>query len=112
MITDISSLIEVLPNLQTINIRYCSLNDISCLSVYGDLDMLDLEETISQSGDILRLSNPDKKLIALALEFIDKGFDVISIGKIKDIFDGEGITEAYKIKSNHFYMMYFIRIFH
>lgn len=27
-------------------------------------------------------------------------FDVISIGKIKDIFDGEGITEAYKSKSN------------
>lgn len=28
------------------------------------------------------------------------GFDVISIGKIKDIFDGEGITEAYKSKSS------------
>lgn len=28
-------------------------------------------------------------------------YDVISIGKIRDIFDGEGITEAYKIKSNH-----------
>ena len=28
------------------------------------------------------------------------GLDVISIGKIKDIFDGEGITEAYKYKSS------------
>ena len=28
------------------------------------------------------------------------GYDVISIGKIKDIFDGEGITEAYKSKSS------------
>lgn len=28
------------------------------------------------------------------------GCDVISIGKIKDIFDGEGITEAYKSKSS------------
>lgn len=27
--------------------------------------------------------------------------DVISIGKIRDIFDGEGITEAIKIKSNY-----------
>lgn len=27
-------------------------------------------------------------------------YDVISVGKIKDIFDGEGITEAYKSKSN------------
>ena len=26
--------------------------------------------------------------------------DVISIGKIKDIFDGEGITRAYKSKSS------------
>ena len=34
-------------------------------------------------------------------ELKDNGFDVISVGKIKDIFDGEGITEAYKIKSNH-----------
>ncbi len=28
------------------------------------------------------------------------GFDVISVGKIQDIFDGEGITEAYKSKSS------------
>lgn len=31
----------------------------------------------------------------------ENNYDVISIGKIKDIFDGEGITEAYKIKSNY-----------
>lgn len=30
----------------------------------------------------------------------DAGLDVISVGKIKDIFDGEGITEAYKSKSS------------
>ena len=30
----------------------------------------------------------------------DAGFDVISIGKINDIFVGEGITEAYKSKSS------------
>lgn len=30
----------------------------------------------------------------------DAGLDVISIGKIKDIFDGQGITEAYKSKSS------------
>ena len=28
------------------------------------------------------------------------GFDVISVGKIRDIFDGEGITESYKSKSS------------
>lgn len=30
----------------------------------------------------------------------DAGFDVISVGKIHDIFDGEGITEAHKSKSS------------
>ena len=30
----------------------------------------------------------------------DNGYDVISIGKIKDIFDGEGVTEAFKSKSS------------
>lgn len=30
----------------------------------------------------------------------DKGYDVISVGKIADIFDGDGITEANKSKSS------------
>lgn len=30
----------------------------------------------------------------------EHGFDVISVGKIKDIFDGEGVTEAYKSVSS------------
>lgn len=30
----------------------------------------------------------------------DAGYDVISVGKIADIFDGEGITEAHKSKSS------------
>jgi phosphopentomutase len=30
----------------------------------------------------------------------DNNYDVISVGKINDIYDGEGITEKYKIKSN------------
>ena len=30
----------------------------------------------------------------------DKGLEVISVGKIKDIFDGEGITEGFKSKSS------------
>lgn len=36
------------------------------------------------------------------LDFLkENNYDVIAIGKINDIFDGEGITESYKIKSNH-----------
>ncbi|MSA71183.1 phosphopentomutase [Holdemania massiliensis] len=34
-------------------------------------------------------------------ELKDQGFDVISVGKIKDIFDGEGVSEAYKSTSSH-----------
>lgn len=30
----------------------------------------------------------------------DNNFDVISVGKINDIFDGEGITKSYKSKSS------------
>ena len=37
-------------------------------------------------------------------------YSVISVGKIKDIFDGEGITEAYKGKNNHEGMMLTIDI--
>ena len=30
----------------------------------------------------------------------DNNYDVISVGKINDIFDGEGITEGHKSKSS------------
>ena len=36
------------------------------------------------------------------LDFLkEEGYDAIAIGKIFDIFDGEGITEALRTKSNH-----------
>jgi phosphopentomutase len=38
----------------------------------------------------------------------DAGYDVVSFGKIKDIYDGEGITESYKQKSNQHGMENFI----
>ena len=58
-----------------------------------------------KAGAFKRTSNrhdyalkPYGKTVLDALK--EKGLDVISVGKIKDIFDGEGITEAYKSKSN------------
>ena len=33
-------------------------------------------------------------------ELKDAGFDVIAIGKISDIYNGEGVTEAIRTKSN------------
>lgn len=58
-----------------------------------------------KKGEFKRTSNrhdyalkPFGKTYLNALK--DSGFDVISVGKINDIFDGEGITEAYKSKSS------------
>lgn len=58
-----------------------------------------------KKGEFKRTSNrhdyalkPYGKTVLNALA--DAGFDVISIGKIKDIFDGEGITRALKSKSS------------
>lgn len=58
-----------------------------------------------KKGEFVRTSNrhdyalkPYGKTVLDALK--SAGLDVISVGKIKDIFDGEGITEAYKSKSS------------
>lgn len=58
-----------------------------------------------KKGEFKRTSNrhdyalkPSGKTVLNALK--DNGFDVISVGKIRDIFDGEGITEAHKSKSS------------
>ena len=58
-----------------------------------------------KKGEFERTSNRHdyalKPPMKTALDVLkDHGLDVISIGKIKDIFDGEGITEAYKSKSS------------
>ena len=59
----------------------------------------------AKKGEFKRTSNrhdyalkPYGQTVLNALK--DNGFDVISVGKISDIYDGEGITEAYKSKSS------------
>ena len=58
-----------------------------------------------KKGEFKRTSNrhdyalkPYGRTVLNALK--DAGYDVISVGKIKDIFDGEGITEGNKSKSS------------
>lgn len=58
-----------------------------------------------KKGEFKRTSNRHdyalKPYSSTALNALkDKGYDVISVGKIADIFDGEGITEANKSKSS------------
>ncbi len=69
----------------------------------------------SGKGDFTRTSNrhdyalkPFDETVLDALKEAD--YDVISVGKINDIFDGEGITESYRTKSNHHGMEETIRI--
>lgn len=61
--------------------------------------------TGKKKGEFVRTSNrhdyalkPYGRTVLNALK--DAGLEVISIGKIQDIFDGEGITKAYKSKSS------------
>ncbi|TDW25774.1 phosphopentomutase [Breznakia blatticola] len=61
--------------------------------------------TGSKKGEFVRTANRHdyalKPYGPTALDALkDGGYDVISVGKIKDIFDGEGISEAYKSKSS------------
>ncbi len=58
-----------------------------------------------KKGEFERTSNRHdyalKPFSRTALDALrDAGLDVISIGKIRDIFDGEGITQAHKSKSS------------
>lgn len=58
-----------------------------------------------KKGEFVRTSNRHdyalKPTSVTALDLLKaKGFDVISIGKIRDIFDGEGITDSLKSKSS------------
>ena len=60
----------------------------------------------SKAGEFKRTSNRHdyalKPYGKTALDNLKKAeYDVISVGKIVDIFDGEGVTEFYKSKSNH-----------
>lgn len=68
-----------------------------------------------RKGEFKRTSNrhdyalkPFGKTVLDALKA--QNYDVISVGKIKDIFDGEGITDAFKNKSNEDGMNHTIRI--
>ena len=66
-----------------------------------------------KKGNFLRTANRHdyalKPFEDTALTYLkDAGYDVVSFGKIKDIYDGEGITDAYKQVSNKHGMENFI----
>lgn len=68
-----------------------------------------------RKGEFKRTSNRhDYALKPFGKTVLDElkaqNYDVISVGKIKDIFDGEGITDAFKNKSNEDGMNHTIRL--
>ncbi|MGP4042273.1 phosphopentomutase [Gracilibacillus sp. D59] len=69
---------------------------------------------VGQSGNFVRTSNrhdyalkPFGYTVMNALK--DGGFDVIALGKISDIYDGEGVTESIRTKDNDDGMEKFIQ---
>lgn len=72
---------------------------------------------IGTPGQFIRTSNrkdyaltPFERTVLDALK--DDGFDVISVGKISDIFNGAGITESIRTSSNEDGMNKIIRMLH
>ncbi|MFS0822870.1 phosphopentomutase [Bacillus sp. 1P02SD] len=60
---------------------------------------------VGEPGNFTRTSNRHDYALkpferTVMNELSDKGFDVIAIGKISDIYDGEGVTQALRTKSN------------
>ncbi len=60
---------------------------------------------VGEAGHFTRTSNRHDYALkpferTVMNELSDQGFDVIAIGKISDIYDGEGVTQALRTKSN------------
>ncbi len=60
---------------------------------------------VGEPGNFTRTSNRHDYALkpfgrTVMNELKDKGYDVIAIGKINDIYDGEGVTEAIRTKDN------------
>ncbi|MFL0362468.1 phosphopentomutase [Pseudobacillus sp. 179-B 2D1 NHS] len=71
---------------------------------------------VGQPGAFVRTSNRHDYALkpfgrTVMNELKDANYDVIAIGKISDIFDGEGVTESIRTKSNMDGMDQFIRVF-
>ncbi|MDQ0213759.1 phosphopentomutase [Oikeobacillus pervagus] len=71
---------------------------------------------IGEPGNFTRTSNRHDYALkpfgrTVMNELKDRGFDCIALGKISDIYDGEGVTQAIRTKSNMDGMDQFISVF-
>lgn len=108
--TSADSVLQICGNEETMGLetlyRYCSIaRELTMRSEWKVGRVIARPYTGMKKGEFKRTSNrhdyalkPYGNTVLNALK--DADYDVISVGKIKDIFDGEGISEAYKSKSS------------
>ena len=108
--TSADSVLQICGNEETMGLdtlyRYCeAARELTMKEEWRVGRVIARPYTGTKKGEFVRTSNrhdyalkPYGRTVLNALK--DGGLDVISIGKINDIFDGEGITEAYKSKSS------------
>lgn len=108
--TSADSVLQICGNEETMGVdtlyRYCqAARDLTMKPEWKVGRVIARPYTGKKKGEFVRTSNrhdyalkPYGKTALDALKAA--GYDVISVGKIRDIFDGEGITKAYKSKSS------------
>ena len=108
--TSADSVLQICGNEETMGLetlyRYCEMaRELTMKDEWKVGRVIARPYTGKKKGEFVRTANrhdyalkPFGKTALDALK--EAGLDVISIGKIKDIFDGEGITQAYKSKSS------------
>ncbi len=108
--TSADSVLQICGNEETMGLetlyRYCeAARELTMKDEWRVGRVIARPYTGKKKGEFVRTSNrhdyalkPYGRTVLNALK--DAGLDVISVGKIKDIFDGEGISEAYRSKSS------------
>lgn len=108
--TSADSVLQICGNEETMGVdtlyRYCqAARELTMKPEWKVGRVIARPYTGKKKGEFVRTANrhdyalkPYGKTALDALK--EAGYDVISIGKIRDIFDGEGITQAYKSQSS------------
>ena len=108
--TSADSVLQICGNEETMGVdtlyRYCeSARELTMRPEWKVGRVIARPYTGKKKGEFVRTSNRHdyalKPYGTTALNVLkEHGYDVISVGKIRDIFDGEGITQAHKSKSS------------
>ncbi len=108
--TSADSVLQICGNEETMGLdnlyKYCEIaRELTMREEWKVGRVIARPYTGKQKGEFVRTSNrhdyalkPFGRTVLNSLK--DAGYDVISVGKIYDIFDGEGITETNKSKSS------------